>query len=103
MGHISKDCPSTRAFIASPDGDGYVSTNDIEDDDIFAANTVAGSDTSKVNAINSEDASAGFPSLLVQRVLSAQEQHEDNTKAQRNNFRSNVFSPLLTLGVATTW
>jgi hypothetical protein len=98
MGHISKDCPSTRAFIASPDGDGYVSTSDIEDDDIFAANTAA-----KVNAINSEDASAGFPSLLVQRVLSAQEQHEDDTKAQRNNFRSNVFSPLLTLGVATTW
>jgi predicted aspartyl protease len=85
MGHISKDCPSTCAFIASPDGDGYVSTSDVEDDDIFAANTAAGSDTSKVNAINSEDASASFPSLLVQRVLSAQEQHEDDTKAQRNN------------------
>jgi hypothetical protein len=65
MGHISKDCLSTRAFIASPDGDGYVSTSDVEDDDIFAANTAASSDTSKVNAINSEDASASFPSLLV--------------------------------------
>jgi hypothetical protein len=84
MGHISKDCRSTRAFIASPYGDGYVSTSDVEDDDIFAANTAAGSDTSKVNAINSEDASAVFPSLLVQCVLSAQEQHEDDMKAQRN-------------------
>jgi hypothetical protein len=68
MGHINTDCPSTRDFIASPDGDCYVSTSDIEDDDIFATNTTAGSDTSKVNAINSEDASTGFPSLLVQRV-----------------------------------
>ena len=32
MGHVMKDCPSTRAFIAAPDGNRYVSASDVEDD-----------------------------------------------------------------------
>jgi len=36
-----KNCPSTRAFIAAPDGNGYVSASDVEDDLVLAANIVA--------------------------------------------------------------
>ena len=35
-----KDCPSTRGFIAAPDGNGYVSASDIENDLVLAANIV---------------------------------------------------------------
>jgi len=41
MGHVMKDCPSARAFIAAPDGNGYVSASDVEDDLVLAANIVA--------------------------------------------------------------
>jgi hypothetical protein len=41
MGHVMKDCPSRRAFIATEDG--YVSTSDVEDDLALAANVDADS------------------------------------------------------------
>ena len=41
MRHVMKDCPSTQAFIAAPDGNGYVSASDVEDDLVLAANIVA--------------------------------------------------------------
>jgi hypothetical protein len=44
MGHIMKDCPSHRAFIAMNDG-GYVSASDIEDDLALATNHVAYSES----------------------------------------------------------
>ena len=44
MGHIMKDCSSTRAFIAAPDGNGYVSASDVEDDLVLTANIVANSE-----------------------------------------------------------
>jgi hypothetical protein len=78
MGHVMKDCPSLRAFIAAPDGDRYVSASDVEDDLVVSANYVAGSEE---DAIDSITASAGFLSLLVQRALSVQEEHEDTMKA----------------------
>jgi hypothetical protein len=31
LGHVQKDCPSKRAYIATKDG-GYVSTSDVEED-----------------------------------------------------------------------
>jgi hypothetical protein len=77
MGHVMKDCPSRRAFIAAPDGNGYVSASDVEDDLTLAANIVAYSEDDESETIDSLAASAGFPSFLVQRV------HEDEEKLQR--------------------
>ena len=39
MGHVMKDCPSRRSFIATEDG--YVSASDAKDDLAFAANIAA--------------------------------------------------------------
>jgi hypothetical protein len=41
MGHVMKDCPSRRAFIATEDG--YVSASDVKDDLALAANVDADS------------------------------------------------------------
>ena len=65
MGHVLKDCPSRRAFIASPDGNGYISASDVEDDLVLAANATADSDDEEDNTFISSDAAKGFLSLLV--------------------------------------
>jgi len=65
MGHVMKDCPSTYAFIAAPDGNGYVSTSDVEDDLVLAANIVVDSEDDEGEAIDSVAATADLPSLLV--------------------------------------
>jgi hypothetical protein len=39
-----KDFPSWCAFIVAPDGDGYVSASDVEDDLALAANFATGSE-----------------------------------------------------------
>ena len=80
-----KDCPSTYAFIAAPDGNGYVSTSDIEDDLVLAANIVADSEDDEGEAIDSVAVTASLPSLLVQRVLSSKAEHEDDEKIQCKN------------------
>jgi hypothetical protein len=85
MGHIMKDCPSRRAFIAAPDGNGYVSASDVEDDLALAANIVTDSEDDESEAIDSLATSAGFPSLLVQRMLSSKVKHKDEEKLQRKN------------------
>jgi hypothetical protein len=46
MGHIMKDCPSRRVFIATNNG-GYVSASDVEDDLALAANHVADSESER--------------------------------------------------------
>ena len=63
MGHVMKDCPSTRAFIAAPDGNGYVSASDVGDELVLAANFVADSED-EGEAIDSVATTADFPSLL---------------------------------------
>jgi hypothetical protein len=86
MGHVSKECPSLRAFIAAPDGNGYISASDEEDSLALATNLVANSSIEQeVDTIDSHAAAVGFPSLLVQRVLAAQLVDEEDTKVQRNN------------------
>ena len=85
MGHVMQDCPSTRAFIAAPDGNGYVSASDVEDDLVLAANIVADSEEDDGEAIDSLAATADLPSLLVQRVLTSKAEHEDKEKLQRKN------------------
>jgi len=87
MGHVLKDCPSRRAFIATEDG--YVSASDVEDDLALAAHIVAdpteGDQDTETIAIDSVTAIAGYPSLLVQRVLSSRVVHEEDKQIQRHN------------------
>jgi hypothetical protein len=52
IGHVKKDCPSQRAYVATEDG-GYISTSNVEeedDDDVVANDTedyiLGGGDTS---------------------------------------------------------
>ena len=79
-----KDFPSTRAFIAAPDGNGYVSASDVEDELVLAANFVADSED-EGEAIDSAAATKDLPSLSVQRVLTSKAGHEDEEKIQRKN------------------
>jgi hypothetical protein len=87
MGHVMKDCPSHRAFIATEDE--YVSASDVEDDLALAANIDADStkgDQDKESIIiDSVAAAADYPSLLVQRVLSTRVRHEEEMMIQRHN------------------
>ena len=87
MGHVMKDCPSRRAFIATEDG--YVSASDVEDDLALAANIDAdpteGDQDKEAITIDSVAAAADYPSLLVQRVLSTRVGHEEEMKIQRHN------------------
>jgi len=61
--------------------DGYVSASDVEDDLALAANIAAdsteGDQDTETITIDSVAASAGYPSLLVQRVLSSRVVHEE--------------------------
>ena len=52
-------------------GMGYVSASDVEDDLVLAANIVADLEEDEGQAIDSIAATADFPSLLVQRVLTS--------------------------------
>ena len=85
MGHVMKDCPSARAFIAAPDGNGYVSASDVVDDLVLAANIVADLEEDEGEAIDSIAAMVDFPSLLVQRVLTSKAEYEDEEKLQCKN------------------
>ena len=62
------DCPSARAFIAAPDGNGYVSASDVEDDLVFAANIVADSEEDEGEVIDSIAATVKASRPLI-RVL----------------------------------
>ncbi|WVZ52027.1 LOW QUALITY PROTEIN: hypothetical protein U9M48_003122 [Paspalum notatum var. saurae] len=76
MGHVMRECPSKRAYIATDNG-GYISTSEAKED---------------VQASEEESAAFGGDdaedythngTYVVQRVLSAQVEHED--KLQRHN------------------
>ena len=73
-GHVQKDCPSKRAYIATEDG--YISTSDVEDDE--EEEPIQGDG----EVFGSGDTSA-YMSVIVQRVLSAQVQQPE--KLQRHN------------------
>ena len=82
-----KDCPSRRAFIATEDG--YISASDVEDNLALAANIAAdptaGVQDMETITIDSVAASVGYPSLLVQRVLSSRVVHEEEKQIQCHN------------------
>jgi hypothetical protein len=76
IGHVKKDCPSQRTYIATDDG--YISAFDGEGDDDDSSDVVA-NDDSMLGA----DATVNLRSIMVQRVLSSQP--ESSEKQQRHN------------------
>ena len=67
LGHVARECPSKRAYIATKDG-GYVSTSDVEED--IEDEPTSNEDQVGVS-MSSEDACNQWI-FIVQRVLSAQ-------------------------------
>jgi hypothetical protein len=80
FGHVQKDCPSQRAYMAT--GDGYISTSDMEDDAAEDATVKDG------DVLGSED-TAAFRGIIVHRVLSTQVQQLE--KLQRHNLLQTFF------------
>ncbi|PVH63952.1 hypothetical protein PAHAL_2G145100 [Panicum hallii] len=74
LGHVQKDCPSQRAYIATEDG--YISTSDIEDEEEKE------NDDGEEEILGGED-TATYRSAIVQRVLNTQVQQPD--QLQRHN------------------
>jgi len=75
FGHMQRECPSQRAYIATDEG--YISTSDIEDDEdqeqaVQEDGEVFGSDDT-----------AAYMNIIVQRVLSTHIQQPE--KLQRHN------------------
>jgi len=76
FGHVRKDCPSQRAYIATEDG--YISASDIEDDDEEEPEEAA-----EAGHVLGSENTAAFRSIIVKRVLSVQAQQPE--KFQRHN------------------
>jgi hypothetical protein len=83
IGHVKKDCPSQRTYIATDDG--YISASDGEDDDDDSSDVAANDD-----AMLGADATVNLRSIMVQRVLSAQP--ESSEKQQRHNLFQTFFA-----------
>ena len=73
MGHIAKECPSKRAYIATDDG-GYASASDEENEFALAtdlyADKFADSAEDPDEVIDSVACTVDYKSILVQHVLS---------------------------------
>jgi len=80
MGHVMKDCPSQRAYIATDDG-GYVSASDVEDEIALATNLAAPTNDEATGEMEDEvlgsAATANYRTIIVQLVLSAQIKQEE--------------------------
>ena len=63
IGHVQKDCPSQRAYIATEDG--YISTSNIEDEENQDVDEEDGE-------VLGDEATVAYRSIIVQRVLSSQ-------------------------------
>jgi hypothetical protein len=86
VGHMKKDCPSQRAYIATDDG-GYISTSDVEDeiDDIEVHDEEGDVEDATFGA---EDTMA-YWAIIVQCVLSAQ--MEQAEQQQHHNLFQTFF------------
>jgi hypothetical protein len=80
LGHIQRDCPSKRAYIAIGDG-GYVSASDVEDEDTIGANIAETYDGDE--EVLGTTATETYKVLIVQRALSTTASDDDNR--QRHN------------------
>jgi hypothetical protein len=78
LGYMQRECLSKCTYIATADG-GYISTSDIEDDDIAVAN-ITGDDnhhkTSEEEILGALDTDQ-YRTVIVQRSLSAQVDHAE--------------------------
>jgi hypothetical protein len=81
LGHVKKDCPRQRTYIATDDG--YISASDVEDDGVTSDD--AGDDAS----IDGDAATANLWNIIVQRVLSAEP--ETSGQQQRHNLFQTFF------------
>jgi hypothetical protein len=80
LGHIQRDCPSKRAYIATGDG-GYVSAFDVEDEDTVGANIAETYDGDE--EVLGTATTETYKALIVQRALSTTASDDDNK--QRHN------------------
>jgi hypothetical protein len=87
LGHVQKDCPSKRAYMATDEG--YVSTSDVEDDENDDAAATAAAATGQNDLILSGGSVSGYMTIIVQRVLSTQMEQPD--KIQRHNLFQTFF------------
>jgi hypothetical protein len=81
---MQRECPSKCTYVATVDG-GYISTSDVEDDDIAAANITRGDndhEMSEEEILGTHDTDQ-YRTIIVQRSLSAQVDHMD--KIQHHN------------------
>jgi hypothetical protein len=83
IGHVKKDCPSQRTYIATDDG--YISASDGEGDDDDSSDVAANDD-----AMLNVDATVNLRSIMVQRVLSSQPKSSE--KQQRHNLFQTFFT-----------
>jgi hypothetical protein len=82
IGHVKKDCPNQRTYIATDDG--YISASDGEGDNDDSSDVAANDD-----AMFGADATVNLRSIMVQRVLSSQP--ESSEKQQRHNLFETFF------------
>ena len=80
LGHIQRDCPSKRAYIATGDG-GYVSASNVEDEDTVGANIAETYDGDE--EVLCKTTIETYKALIVQRAMSATASDDDNR--QRHN------------------
>jgi hypothetical protein len=81
IGHVKKDCPSQRTYIAMDDD--YISASDGDNDD---SSDVTANDDAMLGA----DATVNLRSIMVQRVLSSQP--ESSEKQQCHNLFQTFFA-----------
>src|SRR5512141_3206906 len=75
FGHVQKDCPSQRAYVATEDG--YITTSDVEEEE--GEEEVEDED----GEVFGRDDTTDYRTIIVQRVLSTQVQQYD--RLQRHN------------------
>jgi hypothetical protein len=75
LGHIQRDFPSKRAYIATSDG-GYVSASDVEDEDTVGANIAKTYDGDE--EVLGTTTTETYKALIVQRALSTMASDDDN-------------------------
>jgi hypothetical protein len=80
LGHVQKDCPSKRAYVATDDG--YMSTSDVEDDD--DDDDAAAADAAQDDLVLSGGSVSSYMTIIVQRVLSTQMEHPDKMEGCNN-------------------
>lgn len=57
LGHVKKDCPSQRTYIATDDG--YISASDVEDDGVTS------DDARDDDVVDGDAATANFQNIIV--------------------------------------